>query len=205
MSSDMRDVILACAGGFGRECREWLAQYEPETRCLGFIDDPNAESCLGPIAGHVPRANVSYLVTNGEGRHRRAIGERLRARGAQVGSLISPLSQRGTRLSDEDAVLILGNASIAADCQVGRYLLMQGFSCVGHDVTIGEGCTIHAFAFIGGWVTLGDEVTVNPHAVLLPHVTVGDGAVIGAGAVVTRDVPAGATVFGMPAKVIMQR
>lgn len=205
MFNKSRDVIIACAGGFGQECREWLSQYEPTTRFEGFIDDPKADTCLGPIAGHQGRTGITYLIANGEGRHRLAIGERLRSAGAQIGSLVSPLSQRGTPIHDEHAVLILGNASIAANCTVGRYLLMQGFSCIGHDVTIGEACTVHSFAFIGGWVTLGDGVTVNPHAVVLPKVKIGDGATIGAGSVVTRNVPAGATVFGMPAKIIMQQ
>ena len=48
--------------------------------------------------------------------------------------------------------------------------------------------------FIGHDVWIGHAVTV------LPGVTVGDGAVIAAGAVVTRDVPPGETVLGMPAR-----
>lgn len=43
---------------------------------------------------------------------------------------------------------------------------------------------------------------IGTNAVLLPGVTVGRGAVVGAGAVVTQDVPAFATVAGVPAKII---
>jgi len=204
LPSPARDIIIACAGGFGRECRDWLRLYEPGSRFLGFIDDPNAESCLGSIECHQPRIGVTYLIANGEGKHRSQIGEALRAKGSRVGSMISPMAQLGTRLGDEDAALVLGNASLGPNCQIGPYVLVQGFACVGHDVTIGQACTIHSFAFIGGWVTLGDGVTVNPHAVILPRMSIGDSAVIGAGAVVTRDVPPGATVFGVPAKVICQ-
>jgi maltose O-acetyltransferase len=51
-------------------------------------------------------------------------------------------------------------------------------------------------------VTLGRDVWVGGGAILLPGVTVGDGAIIGAGAVVTRDVAAGATVVGNPARAV---
>ena len=49
-------------------------------------------------------------------------------------------------------------------------------------------------------VRIGRNVWIGGGAILLPGVTVGDDAVIGAGSVVTRDVPAGATVFGNPAR-----
>src|SRR5246127_2117223 len=49
-------------------------------------------------------------------------------------------------------------------------------------------------------VRIGSDVWIGGGAILLPGVTVGDGAVIGAGSVVTRDVAAGATVMGNPAR-----
>jgi maltose O-acetyltransferase len=50
-------------------------------------------------------------------------------------------------------------------------------------------------------IHIGRNVWIGGGAVILPGVTIGDDALIGAGSVVTRDVPAGATAFGNPARV----
>lgn len=60
-------------------------------------------------------------------------------------------------------------------------------------------------AEFGRPVRIGRDVWIGGGAILLPGVTVGDGALIGAGSVVTRDVPAGATVVGNPARVLPAR
>lgn len=55
---------------------------------------------------------------------------------------------------------------------------------------------------LGRPVRIGGNVWIGGGAIILPGVTVGDDAVIGAGSVVTRDVPAGATVAGNPARAV---
>jgi maltose O-acetyltransferase len=50
-------------------------------------------------------------------------------------------------------------------------------------------------------VRIGRNVWVGAGAIILPGVSIGDDALVGAGSVVTRDVPAGATAFGNPARV----
>lgn len=50
-------------------------------------------------------------------------------------------------------------------------------------------------------VRVGHNVWIGAGAIILPGVSIADDALIGAGSVVTRDVPAGATAFGNPARV----
>ena len=51
-------------------------------------------------------------------------------------------------------------------------------------------------------VSIGNNVWIGAGALILPGVVIGDDAIIGAGSVVTRNVPAGATVVGNPARKI---
>jgi len=75
---------------------------------------------------------------------------------------------------------------------------------------MGENCTIVANVTIGmrnewAFPRIGSNVFIGAGARVLGGIQVGDGAVIGANAVVIHDVPPGATVVGIPAKVIKQK
>lgn len=71
---------------------------------------------------------------------------------------------------------------------------------VGHDALIGEDCELAPLSSVGGFCEIGDRVRVGQGALFKPYVKVGDDARIGMGAVVIRDVPAGETHVGNPAR-----
>lgn len=76
---------------------------------------------------------------------------------------------------------------------------------VGHDTVIGEDCVVCPMTSIAGHVTLGNNVRVDQGVTIRPYITVGDGARLGMGAVVVKDVPAGVTVVGNPARTLIRR
>lgn len=107
------------------------------------------------------------------------------------------------------AHLELGKGSfINSDCKIRCH----------KEITIGEGCAIsHDFTIMDSDaheldgsrntnpVHIGNHVWIGTRVTILSGVTVGDGAVIAAGSLVTKDVPAGSLVGGVPAKVIKEK
>jgi acetyltransferase-like isoleucine patch superfamily enzyme len=65
---------------------------------------------------------------------------------------------------------------------------------------VGAFTTIAPAATICGDVTIGEAVLIGCGAIVKNGVRIGDEATVGAGAVVVKDVEAGATVVGMPAR-----
>jgi len=92
-----------------------------------------------------------------------------------------------------------------------RFFIDHGMGVViGETACIGEDCTLYHGVTLGGtsWQkgkrhpTLGNDVVVGAGAKILGPITIGNGARIGSNAVVVKPVPDGATVVGIPGRII---
>jgi serine O-acetyltransferase len=106
----------------------------------------------------------------------------------------------------------LTGIEIHPGAKIGRRIFIDhGMGVVvGETTEIGDDCLIYKGVVFGGTTlekkkrhpTLGNRVVVGSNAIILGAITIGDGARIGSGSVVVKPVPPGATVVGVPGRIV---
>ena len=99
-------------------------------------------------------------------------------------------------------VIVYQHATVGPEVSLGDGSVVFMHAAVGHESTVGRGCIVAPGAIVNARVRLGDGVYVGSNAVILPEITVGPGATIAAGSVAIEDVPPGATVLGVPGRIL---
>ena len=211
-------LVVIGAGGFARETLDVLDALEQTTpggfELLGVLDDrPGSESrdilarrgvdVIGTVSDLVDgtlRDVDAYVVAIGDPAARLDIAARVPHDVPPAPALVHPLASLGTDTVAEPGVVVCAGAVVSANVTLGRHTHVNPNATIGHDATLGQAVSVNPAAVVSGSVVVGDGVLLGAASVVLQGLMIGAGAVVGAAACVTRDVPPGRTVVGVPAQ-----
>lgn len=209
-----RGIAVYGASGMGREVMPLVReQYESPDVDFFYVDDGVPEG-NGVISFAtflaLPYREKFATIAIANSRIRETLAMRCTAAGI---SSIEVRAQNSVILDNVEigeGALLCNFTHITSDVRIGRHFHANFYAYVAHDCVIGDFVTFGPGVKCNGNVHIEDHAYLGSGAVLkqgLPGSPrrIGRGAVIGMGAVVTRDVPAGVTVVGNPARPLIHR
>jgi sugar O-acyltransferase (sialic acid O-acetyltransferase NeuD family) len=212
------EIAIYGAGGFGREIA-WLVQSCNQNieiyKVVCFIDDDSKKN--GQILNNIPIMSLekSYEFFP-SAKVVRAIGdpsisEIIVQKAANIGFCFETIMHPRIEKSEWTeiglgSVICAGNI-ITTNIKIGKHVQVNLDCTIGHDSILDDFTTLAPGVHVSGWVHFGKRVYVGTGAVIINGISkrpiiIGENSVIGAGACVTKSVPVGATVVGVPAKPI---
>ncbi len=136
------------------------------------------------------------------GRERLGVAARLAGWGLDALTLVHARAWVAESAWLGEGCQVLAMAAVSEEARLGRQCIVNTGASVDHECVLGEGVHIMPGATLAGCVTVGDCAAIGSGATVLPRLHIGRDAIVGAGAVVTRDVPQGAIMAGVPARAV---
>lgn len=198
------------SGGLGREIYEIAIRRNLVSSSwddIIFIDDINPEGeYFGTKRVNFEtfksfQDNYEFVIAVGEPSIREKLFNKLIENDCKLTILIDPTAVISSTAHINKGTIVCEFSTIHTGVVLGQNTLIQPFCDLGHDIKVGNHSVLSPHCAPGGNVIFGERVFIGMQSSILELLTIGNDAIVGMGSVVYRDVLAGTTVLGNPARV----
>ena len=212
-----RPVIIIGAGGHARVLLDTLINTSYIVIGLTDLHPQNAQAphvffnipLIGSdeiILNYPPDAiyliNGLGMIPGPQFNRRMLVYQRFTACGYTFPVIVHPSSVLAGNVTLKDGVQIMAGSVIQTGAVIGENTIVNTRVTIDHDTVIGSHVHLAPGTTISGSVSIGSHAFVGAGSTIIQGIKVAANCIVGAGSVVTRNVPEGARIMGVPAKII---
>jgi sugar O-acyltransferase (sialic acid O-acetyltransferase NeuD family) len=214
----LRKIVIIGAGGIAKlvlDIIDTCNKVQEEYEVLGYIVESQYGAPGTVIYGRQVLGDFDWLAKHasevdavcavGPSELRLKLVKQAEKVGARFCNIINPLAYLSPSINMGVGNIIGAFVAFGPEVRLGNHVFVNHSSAIGEEVNLGDFVTVSPLTNIARSCNLARGSFVSVGVTIIDRIDIGEWSMIGGGTTIIRDVPANATVVGVPGKIIKTR